>query len=229
MIVKQYGLQRTGTNATKALLEANCRDVTVLTTTLGSKHDNVDWAQLQGRAVKFVVNIKDPASWLCSYYRFRSRKALDESPPRAYDPIETLVDEWLAYWAVRTKSHLGLADVLPERTAVIQHEALLRHPLDALMDTALHLELPVRTDEVELFRTGYALRGGEGDRGAQLIDPARPFDRGMHLSLRWSLGVPNDVLVKARRFLDDFLREHPQWRSLFDLTHLAGTAAEEST
>lgn len=99
--VKLYGLQRSGTNLVKALLEINFQDVTVLQSIMGSKHNPFDREQalswqpsdLDPRYVTMsveeieqvkeslrtgrmcaVLTIKNPYSWLVSYYRLRKLK-----------------------------------------------------------------------------------------------------------------------------------------------------------
>ena len=44
--IKQFGLQRSGTNAVKALLEVNFPDIRVLTTYLGNKHKPTNYQSL---------------------------------------------------------------------------------------------------------------------------------------------------------------------------------------
>ncbi len=225
MIVKQYGLQRTGTNATKALIETNLRGAHVLS---GDKHHDVDRASIKD-SDRFVVNVKDPASWVVSYHRYRSMKARNETPPYVLDPIEGLVDGWLARWAARTSSYLRLADELPERVAVVQHEALLRDPQGTLDAVRRHLDIARKSGEPELFLDSYARRGDASVHGADLINKKRPFNRDFHLSGRWAREAPDEVLARCRRFMDGFFDAMPDWRAHFDLSHLAGTAAHEES
>ncbi len=44
--IKQFGLQRSGTNALKALLETNFPKIRLLTTFLGNKHQPIDFDTL---------------------------------------------------------------------------------------------------------------------------------------------------------------------------------------
>ena len=44
--IKQFGLQRSGTNAVKALLEVNFPEIRVLTTYLGNKHKPTNYQTL---------------------------------------------------------------------------------------------------------------------------------------------------------------------------------------
>lgn len=123
--IRQYGLQRTGTNAVRALLEINC-GVNVLTHTNGSKHDLPTREAVEESDTLFVINVKDPISWLASYYRYRSLQAREAQPQRRMDPIGVMSSVWLPLWQDRTTAYLELAEKYPSRTAVIQHEALLR-------------------------------------------------------------------------------------------------------
>lgn len=99
--IKLFGLQRSGTNVVKGLLELNFRDVVVLQSILGSKHNPFErdqallWepTELDSRYVKLsneeieqaknalrskrmcaVLTIKSPYAWLVSYYRLRKLK-----------------------------------------------------------------------------------------------------------------------------------------------------------
>lgn len=222
--VKQYGIQRTGTNALKALLETNCQDVDVLSSTYGSKH-GFPADDLPGD-LRLVVSIKDPVTWVVSYYRFRSAKALDENPPRVYDPLETLVDQSLSYWASRTAAYLRLADER-ERVAIVQHETLLRDPLAVLASVKEALGLCWAPGERELFRDVCMRRGGEHDRGRALVHPRWKFSPDRHLNGDWAIGVSAEVVDRCWKFMDDFFMAYPRWRDYFDLDHLSETAARK--
>lgn len=107
--VKLYGLQRSGTNVAKGLLEVNFEDVVVLQSILGSKHRPFDrqralsWqsSELDARYVRIsaeeidqvkeslrtrrmcaVLSIKSPYSWLVSYYRLAKRKERERRKKR---------------------------------------------------------------------------------------------------------------------------------------------------
>lgn len=220
--IRQYGLQRTGTNAIKALLEENSDEpVRVLTSTHGSKHDMPTADATADPALLFVVSIKDPVSWLASYHRYRKLQCESETPPRTIDPISLLAPEWLAHWRRHTVAYLTLAETMPNRTAVVQHETLLRTPGRTLKHVANHLGLPLRP-HLELFRDGYARRGDERTRGADLIDSTRRFNRNYHLNGDWAHELPRPVIRRARQEMDTFALEHPDFRRHFNLTHLEG-------
>lgn len=222
MRVKQYGLQRTGTNAVKALLEDNFHNVEVLTTTFGSKHDLPEPDVEDDPELRFCVNIKDPLSWLVSYHRYRSMRARDETPPRRMDPLPVLADGWLERWEENTRAYLSLAERYPERSTVIQHEYLLRSPNAVVSQLERDLDLERRGGRPSLFLKGYARRGDEYTRGAELIDRDRSFDRARHLNGKWAVGLPHDVRQKGRDCLSGFFRDHPHYRRYFNLRHLKG-------
>lgn len=219
--IKQAGLQRTGTNATKALIEANCPDVKVLTTTLGSKHYLPRESALAQDDLAWVINIKDPISWTVAYWRYKAWQASEETPPRVYDELPFQLPEWLQVWDQRHRAWLTLADQAPDRVVVVQHEALLRDPGAQLTRIADHLDLPRKPGRPRLFTKGYARRGAETDHGADLIDTRVPFDRERHLNGRWAEGIKPDALHQARTWFGWWLTEHPRWgRQHFDLAHL---------
>lgn len=218
--IHQFGLQRTGTNAVKALIEANCTGVRVLTTTLGSKHYLPRESLLAQPDMAYVINIKDPVTWTVAYWRYKARQASEETPPRIYDELPFQLDEWLQVWQERTHAWLALADRLPDRTIVVQHEALLRDPGAVLKRLLGHLDLPRRAGSARLFTQGYARRGAEHDRGATLIDRRVPFDRGRHLDGRWADGINPEALRIASNFFDRWRAAQPAWAALFDTRHL---------
>lgn len=220
-MIQQYGLQRTGTNAMRALIEANFPGVRVEPAAFGSKHHEVDWhAVREARRLSFVVNVKDCVTWLASYYRFRAMKARDQSPDRRVAPLSKVATAWLGHWWVTTRSHLSVADEFPSRTLVVQHEALLRSPEAVLDEVWSKLRLYRRPGDPELFLDAYARRGGANTPAKELMAPARFDFRSFHLSGEWAVDLPDDVAADARRTMDAFLVENPQWRSHFNLDHL---------
>jgi hypothetical protein len=93
-IIKQYGLERTGTNYIKALLDVNCKDTRVLSNMFGLKHEkfklpnlntynpridknvitdlsNKEIEEIREKFIKeeifYLVTIKNPYSWVVSY------------------------------------------------------------------------------------------------------------------------------------------------------------------
>lgn len=222
MRVKQYGLQRTGTNAVKALLEDNFHNVEVLTTTYGSKHDLPEPDVADDPELRFCVNVKDPLSWLVSYHRYRSLQAREEKPSRRIDPLTRLADVWLERWEENTYAYLSLAERYPGRSTVIQHEHLLRNPGEVVSQLERDLDLERRGGRPSLFLKGYARRGNEYTRGAELIDRDRSFDRARHLNGKWATGLPREVRNKGRDCLNEFLQTYPHYRRYFNLSHLKG-------
>ena len=88
-IFKQYGLPRTGTNTLNVLINKNFQDVHVLTNkpdfkhgynTLTSRKFYDDEAKIGTEHLQYLVSVKNPYSWLYSYYKYEvSRRGLRKS------------------------------------------------------------------------------------------------------------------------------------------------------
>jgi len=72
-VVKQFGLQRTGTNYVRQLLMHNY-NVKVLTNGGGWKHGRYKVKRSLGHEVDCIVMVKDLLSWLWSYYRYAGKE-----------------------------------------------------------------------------------------------------------------------------------------------------------
>src|SRR5690606_4504285 len=209
LVLQQYGPQRTGTNAVKALVDHNLSGALVVP---DGKHEIP--ADYKGDG--YLISIKDPVSWIDSYYRYRRKQADGER--RAMEPLEDLVDGWLLYWQRITTSHLHLANAVPSRTVVIQHEWLLKDPAAVLHRIRDRFDLPW-SGEWDLFQQGYAKRGA-GRVGAELIDTSKHFDREYHLKGKWVESLSIETVTKCLDFLDAFEHYYPEHIKHFRLDHL---------
>ena len=123
-IIKQFGLQRSGTNAVKAMLEVNFPDVFILTNILGNKHEcssrnamaamaaelavsepELDKALVEeiqncvgNGEIAYIFNIKDPVSWLCSYFRYQKKKYEFRNPDSEFMFSEKFARRSLSAW-----------------------------------------------------------------------------------------------------------------------------------
>lgn len=118
MFVKQFGIQRSGTNYTKALIEINFPGVKVLSSTLGNKHnapnmesmlserENLSEENFDSLSLSFLKNCdlkkdlpyifvsKEPVSWVLSFYNLRALKK-----PKVYKKLTSEhVDEFLDFY-----------------------------------------------------------------------------------------------------------------------------------
>jgi len=196
--IGQYGVPRSGTNAVKAILEHNLIDVFVDDSRKHGRNVSLDGA------AGYVVNVKEPVSWVWSYYRYlryvhNEQRDLEDCPIR----------EWLEYWESRTLAHLRLVEY--ENCVVIQHEDLVRDPLGVLHQVSHRFNIPQR-DKVDVFTTGYAKRGG-GRYGSELIDRGKVFRRDYHLEKVWRQDMPKEALATCERFAGRIFERHPFLRA----------------
>lgn len=199
LVIQQYGIQRVGTNATKALIERNLEGVAVDST---DKH-----LFPVRRARAFLVNVKDPVSWVWSVYKYRSMKMRYEKPPVHVEFNRRFVEDALVEWGSLTLSHLYLAEQV-NTSLVVQHEDLLSDPENVIRRASEAYNAPLRED-VELFLTGYARRGDCRTHGESLIDPKRNFDRAYHLQGRWVEDVPEWALEMSLSYQEKAFGLHP--------------------
>ncbi|GAB3526623.1 hypothetical protein [Arthrobacter monumenti] len=244
--IKQYGLERSGTNAIRGLVEVNFDRCTVLSNTLGHKHLEANWETIQESLQKlerndlqdlglnlknvdcavrtktlgFIFSIKDPVSWLWSYYRYARAKALRRDRHASYVLTEDLGSRFLNSWGKRMNSWLEFVNENEESTFTVQHEELLRSPLQVLDNLKGQLDLSWSGGTRELFLDGYAKRGIESERGAELIDSSKKFDRDYHLNGQWMEEMPKKAFLQAENYMDEFFRKNDKFAKYFDLTHL---------
>lgn len=243
--VNQLGLQRSGTNAVKALIECNCEDSYVMAELLGHKHKPIDWSQI-GKAVaeeeladtfgrlgaqmladevrnkelRFVVSVKDPVSWLWSYFRYSRRKFLRRNPKARFELDDEYVRKALTAWKRNVSSWIPFVIEHETKSAIVQHEHLVQDPGRTLDQVVHKLDLKYLSNEPQLFLNGYAKAGGELHRGSEIIDSQLSFDRRYHLEGIWAEEMPSKYYAHATNFMNTFFRNNPTFRPFFDLSHL---------
>lgn len=243
--INQFGLQRSGTNAVKALIECNCEDSYVVAELLGHKHKPFDWSkvgeaaaeeivvsnfgragaqtiadEIASRELRFVVNIKDPVSWLWSYFRYQKRKFHRKNPKGSYELDEVYASKALRAWHRNVSSWLPFVMEHEAKSVVIQHEHLLRDPRKVLDQMVQKLDLDYASEEPDLFLDGYARAANELHRGSEVIDSKLRFDRSYHLDGIWAEEMPSKHYAYATHFMNKFFRRNPGFRPFFDLSHL---------
>lgn len=117
-IIKQYGLERSGTNYIKALLEINLEDVRVLSNLYGHKHKKFDITEDKvqkynpkkdknvktdlsdqdlkvikelfiNKEINYIVSFKDPFSWVLSCHNY-----LGKGKPLSDKLIKKYITRW---------------------------------------------------------------------------------------------------------------------------------------
>ena len=209
MIIKQYGLQRTGTNIIRAIVEYNHPDVRVLPTTYGSKHAPPNWPEIVGHPeLAYLVTVKDPILWTLAYHRYRRRKALDV-PGGSYQPLNPLLARYVFVWAETTAQHMTVRE-LGINAAIVAHERILECPDWVLRYIEREFDLD-HVEDPELFRNGRASRGAEEDTGSALISP-QPFsdaERAWHLNDGWREDISDTDLKQLRNLVAAAVSKHP--------------------
>ncbi len=192
MRVVQMGLQRTGTNAARALVEAN----------LGIQVDSRNKHRAPTRSFQpgegALVTFRPPAEWCWAVYRYRKNKYAHITPPVPIVFSKAFIDDALEEWVHVASRQLYAALAPPRQPAVVlNHKTVVHDP--ARVVHAVAEMIGVRPPRELLLFDGYAKRGGPEVRGADLIDHARPFNRTAATDGSWRGEVPADLL----QYLDD--------------------------
>jgi hypothetical protein len=239
MFVKQLGLQRSGTNALRALIEINWPRVEVLVKRLGNKHEPTSWERLgrclvsaegweQGlsadvrerlkglierKELPLVVSSKEYVPWVVSYYRYQRRKVLYGNPEAEFPLDRRFVERVTGHWIEAMLSWRAMARMA--RFAVeVEHLQLLSAPGAVLrrIQAALGLDWEISVTTLE----GYARRGTEFMRGEELIDSRIVFDPGYHLGELWRGHVPGKVLKGLEESERVMRGQYPELADLLD-------------
>ena len=194
MKIKQFGLQRTGTNAIVRLLEANY-DVQVATNIGGWKHGVYRrdiMHRTYGGDLDCIVCIRSPLAWISSMFRYRPKG-------------ETLAqhvakDHHAAIWSTYYRSFMRLK--IPDRRIVfVRFEDLILNPLQTTRNTvkALGLAPEIKGGTFEFCET----RIDSGDR-----DTGVKYDPGWHLRQGHLSEYNEAMLEQIRMRLDWQVVEH---------------------
>jgi hypothetical protein len=186
--VKQYGLQRSGTNYARALMESISPDARVLAAMLGNKHDLPDLDNAVARLregdiglaetdlteddfseivqsyesgdLRILVCVRDVVMWMDSWERYRAKRERRDVQNLSRIDIEPLVRRWIDYY---TQLHDWCADSSIATSWVVHHQ-LVRKP-EILVDVARSWGIPC-ADEVP--RIGY-MRNGSDKHSSRFI------------------------------------------------------------
>ncbi len=247
IFIRQYGLQRSGTNIVKALCEVNFKSVYVVSEIAGNKHDPMSWDILEGnlrnlspdessfpeeyiealasnvaeRSLSFIFNLKDPVSWLESYYRYQCKKFNYRNPGKTFPFSRQFAEESLASWQVRIDSWIPFVQGNPDQCYVIQHERLLDNSRLILGEIEAQFGLERQGRFLQQI-DGHALRGTESQHGASLIHPKQKVDKDYHLSGRWANGIPAEYAKLAMSVFCDAKSKWPILERFISSSHLPG-------
>jgi hypothetical protein len=240
-LIKQYGLQRSGSNALKSLIEINFEGVFVLSDYLGNKHEPLVWETIEenlrvqdpleyligeniyevavkdvkNRHLKFIFSIKDPVSWINSYYKYQRKKFLYLNPNKEFPFNIKFCKRALSQWELNICSWLKYCELNPEVCVCIQHEEILSNPENKLKEIEIKFGLSRRQDDLVTYLKGYSKRGTDRDHGRDLINENLKFDRNYHLSGHWRSDIPNDIYNYASEYMLSFFDNWSQYKKYF--------------
>lgn len=217
--IKQFGLQRSGTNVMKALIEVNYANTTVFANVLGDKHQKSSWADMasslknqeivegtfdkddsgplakliEDRDLNILINIKDPISWLESYYRYSLKKVLFVNPDADFPMSIGFCKKNLAKWETNLLSWLALTKE-GNRCAIVRHVDILVNPESVLSLIEKQFKLTPARDTLQTRFEGFAKRGTDTMHGQELINSNMKFDMTYHTEKKWKDNFPQIVL-----------------------------------
>lgn len=150
--IKQYGLERSGTNYAKALAEMSCPDVRVLATVLGSKHaapaldhhvalleqgdvgiaitdlQPDDFASIvaayRDRSMAVMLCARDAVTWIDAYERHRARREKRDPVILDRERLTELAAMWVD-WITTMTDWAAQTDL---RTMWVIHHQVVRDP-----------------------------------------------------------------------------------------------------
>lgn len=237
--IKQFGLQRSGSNALKAMLEINFAQVRVLANFSGHKHEPTSWsmmaeraaaaepaafgltaeaaaqiaAQIAQRTLPVVITIKEPVSWVNSYYRYRRKENLGANPTADFPFDEAFCTKVLKSWETNVLSWIALHDQHPQSLLFLHEEIILGFDRQLeLIRERFGLQVSGRYPSGHL--AGYARRGTETQHGDELINEKMAFDRNYHLGGRWQDDIPAELRDMLYGYRASVLQRHPRLAEL---------------
>ncbi len=218
--IKQYGFQRSGTNVLKALIEINFKKTVVLSNYLGDKHDPADWTLMQKnlenqdprnygltrldrwkvarllkrRSIPVVINVKEPISWVNSFYKYQQKKALFKNPNANFPFDLAFAEKVLTSYEKRLLSW-GNFYQENDLCLVFRHEQIVSGLSGTELAEMAHKFALTPSDNFPVGELdGYARRGIDSQRGKDLVNDRMSFDRRYHLENLWRKDVPERVI-----------------------------------
>ena len=230
--IKQFGLQRSGTNAVKALLEVNFPDIRVLTTYLGNKHKPTNYQTLVGQSddsnfqeydltsndvtqikelvasknLPIIFQIKKPIPWFESYFRYQKKKILFRNPEANPEFNYNWISKSLDIWNTSVTSWLGFSKKYPN-SIVIEHMEILTNPDNVVQRIMSKLSYE-KTKTIELIENEMK-RGHYKEHGKDLINPYHKFDPTFHTGKKWLENYTPELLEFAQKSVDEAITKNP--------------------
>lgn len=217
-LIKQFGLQRSGTNIIQALLEINFKDVFILSKYLGDKHEPTDWSMIdylmmtqdpsdcgvskkqalllssliEKRKLPIIINVKDLVSWIAAYYRYAKKKILFKNPQAIFKFDRKFCTKQVAVWKEKMLSWATFSNGNPNDCIIINHYDLLIDPIEILSKIEGKFDLH-RKHKKLINSSAYAKRGTYIEHGFDLLHKNKSFNKDYHLKNQWIDEVPEEI------------------------------------
>jgi len=151
--IKQYGLQRSGTNFLRIILQENY-EVSVHPNFGGWKHGFYECSRRLGRELDCAICFKDPYAWVNSFYNFRHpdkdspfadfvRGPLTVSGGPDKPPATITSPNPIQHW-VRMNEHWLAFELKARRKFLFRYEDVLADPIGKIQDLVKSLGLQRR-------------------------------------------------------------------------------------
>lgn len=231
--MKIYGLQRSGTNYLKFLLESNFKNVVVIDLPLGNKHEAAapHWhsmknaslplsdpahcsaelrSSLERGEVRFAFISKPLLPWLSSFRRYRELKS-----KQSVEWTESFVERAVNLWVNRTVEWL---DWIPKCTGKFNwmlYDDLVRDKVLSLQTIEGDLEIGELNRVLELAESTKMRRGTDQQHAQNLVNNGVPFDQGEYLKKSEVTSIPDWAAQLAlTMFVSQGCTETPELRLL---------------
>lgn len=217
--VKVYGVQRSGTNWIKYVLEQNFKRVTEINLPLGDKHyapDPVSSYQtwigesastgdydtkeieraLERRQLRIAVVVKPLLPWLVSFHTYRSFKAGHEIELTREKTLE-----WTKIWIERNRRYYEVVPRLGFPYTFVGYEHLLRKPETEL--PRISKELGLRLTAKEEWRLGLdrRMRRSKDSEHGESVLTNKAFSSAFYLEKQYLSLLPESSIKLAEREL----------------------------
>ncbi len=207
MEIKQFGLQRSGTNLLRVLLQGNFAAV-VHANEGGAKHYEYRVPKSLGRELDCVVCVKDPFSWLTSFHRWYHRRddmTLGEFLLQPLATASSVTDQSYSakdpvrYWN-ELNAHWLAIPVRAHRVLVSRYEDVIEDRERAVCALAAELGLERTSDEWQAPNN--RLRALKEDYEAGSIERNEKFDPAYYRERRYLTEFDDESLGFVRSELD---------------------------
>lgn len=241
--IKQFGHQRSGSNLIKALIEINFDEVVVLSDALGLKHDEASWESMRlSRAnskpasfgidrevwgqlkdaletgnLGFVINTKEPLSWLVSYHRYSEVKTRNLDPFGRIEFGEDFFRYALELWSRALASWVDLNRSCPDHVVWIPYDAYLKDPRSYLELIRDRFGLEQKTDELVCRDSRVTRMGIDTQKGEEVFIESKRFDPSYYQQARWRDAYTPDHWDMVREILGVLASKDERIREGLDL------------